>query len=284
MFCQVSGSVVPAIMDSSWSSLKPLEPAWISTDFTSLDSTRKTLQDKIWRLPSVNDWIKSNNYSDAPDISNEYNDLDIENRFSQNLSNDLIVPKSKHFENNINNNHLNVSNNMSYIANTSGSDIGDTLSRTIDADFKYDLDYKSGSHPSPFEQRDFDASSFSQTKEYLSCDSNISAEDLLTVPRGFKPILLTHGASYPRRRRRNSAPSHTERAAPPAVMKKRRLAANARERRRMSGLNVAFDRLREVIPCIGIEHKLSKYETLQMAQTYIHSLRDLLNSANQNLR
>ncbi|KAL1459377.1 hypothetical protein WDU94_011364 [Cyamophila willieti] len=48
----------------------------------------------------------------------------------------------------------------------------------------------------------------------------------------------------------------------------------------MSGLNEAFDRLREVIPCIGIEHKLSKFETLQMAQTYIHSLRDLLDSAN----
>lgn len=62
----------------------------------------------------------------------------------------------------------------------------------------------------------------------------------------------------------------------PTVMKKRRLAANARERRRMNGLNEAFDRLREVVPSLGEDHKLSKYETLQMAQTYIAALCDLL--------
>lgn len=62
----------------------------------------------------------------------------------------------------------------------------------------------------------------------------------------------------------------------PTVMKKRRLAANARERRRMNGLNEAFDRLRQVIPNLDAEHKLSKFETLQMAQTYIVALRELL--------
>ncbi|XP_054707507.1 protein atonal-like [Uloborus diversus] len=62
----------------------------------------------------------------------------------------------------------------------------------------------------------------------------------------------------------------------PAVMKKRRLAANARERRRMHSLNVAFDRLRDVVPSIGNDRKLSKYETLQMAQSYITALSELL--------
>lgn len=62
----------------------------------------------------------------------------------------------------------------------------------------------------------------------------------------------------------------------PSVMKKRRLAANARERRRMNGLNEAFDRLRQVIPSLDADHKLSKFETLQMAQTYIAALRELL--------
>lgn len=62
----------------------------------------------------------------------------------------------------------------------------------------------------------------------------------------------------------------------PTVMKKRRLAANARERRRMNGLNEAFDRLRQVIPSLDAEQKLSKFETLQMAQTYISALCDLL--------
>lgn len=60
------------------------------------------------------------------------------------------------------------------------------------------------------------------------------------------------------------------------TMKKRRLAANARERRRMNSLNVAFDRLRQVVPSIGDDRKLSKYETLQMAQSYIAALNELL--------
>ena len=60
------------------------------------------------------------------------------------------------------------------------------------------------------------------------------------------------------------------------VLRKRRLAANARERRRMESLNVAFDHLRSVIPSISDNQKLSKYETLQMAQSYIGALKDLL--------
>nr|SVF01446.1 atonal [Microvelia longipes] len=65
-------------------------------------------------------------------------------------------------------------------------------------------------------------------------------------------------------------------AVSPVVMKKRRLAANARERRRMQNLNKAFDRLRLVLPSLGNDRQLSKYETLQMAQTYINALYDLL--------
>ncbi|XP_058060141.1 protein atonal-like [Anopheles bellator] len=62
----------------------------------------------------------------------------------------------------------------------------------------------------------------------------------------------------------------------PEVVKKRRLAANARERRRMNSLNDAFDRLRDVVPSLGNDRKLSKFETLQMAQTYIAALNELL--------
>lgn len=70
----------------------------------------------------------------------------------------------------------------------------------------------------------------------------------------------------------------TQKTSPPSpnVLKKRRLAANARERRRMNGLNVAFNKLREVVPNLGDDQKLSKFETLQMAQTYIVALCDLL--------
>jgi len=50
----------------------------------------------------------------------------------------------------------------------------------------------------------------------------------------------------------------------------------------MNGLNEAFDRLREAIPTsIEDEHKLSKYETLQMAQSYISALCNLLDQAHK---
>lgn len=62
----------------------------------------------------------------------------------------------------------------------------------------------------------------------------------------------------------------------PVVKKKRRLAANARERRRMQNLNKAFDRLRQYLPSLGNDRQLSKHETLQMAQTYITALCELL--------
>ncbi|KAL1117756.1 hypothetical protein AAG570_004071 [Ranatra chinensis] len=88
------------------------------------------------------------------------------------------------------------------------------------------------------------------------------------------PSRTSSSRSAARRRRQQEA---ALRQPSPSVMRQRRLAANARERRRMNGLNEAFDRLREVIPSIGADHKLSKFETLQMAQTYISALCDLLN-------
>ncbi|KAK7137724.1 hypothetical protein R3I94_013391 [Phoxinus phoxinus] len=69
---------------------------------------------------------------------------------------------------------------------------------------------------------------------------------------------------------------------PPGPQKHRRVAANARERRRMHGLNRAFDKLRSVIPSLENEKKLSKYDTLQMAQIYITELSDLLEGVVQS--
>ncbi len=62
------------------------------------------------------------------------------------------------------------------------------------------------------------------------------------------------------------------------VEKIRRIAANARERRRMNGLNTAFDRLRTVLPSSMFQQqrRFSKYETLQMAQSYIAALQSIL--------
>ena len=75
---------------------------------------------------------------------------------------------------------------------------------------------------------------------------------------------------------RSSQRRSRERHLHPEVKVKRRMAANARERKRMNGLNDAFERLRQHIPELGNDRKLSKYETLQMAQTYIGALRDLV--------
>ena len=77
------------------------------------------------------------------------------------------------------------------------------------------------------------------------------------------------GAEESGRRRRG-------RTVPPTIKKKRRLAANARERRRMQNLNQAFDRLRQYLPSLSNDRQLSKHETLQMAQTYITALYELL--------
>uniref|UniRef100_A0A915Q3Z4 BHLH domain-containing protein n=1 Tax=Setaria digitata TaxID=48799 RepID=A0A915Q3Z4_9BILA len=63
----------------------------------------------------------------------------------------------------------------------------------------------------------------------------------------------------------------------PQLLRMRRQAANARERRRMNNLNDAFDRLRTVLPSVGTGRRLSKFETLQMAQQYIDCLAELLN-------
>lgn len=63
---------------------------------------------------------------------------------------------------------------------------------------------------------------------------------------------------------------------------RRRMAANARERKRMEGLNTAFDRLRKVVPQWGQDKKLSKYETLQMALSYIMALNRILTEARRH--
>ncbi|XP_067409036.1 pancreas transcription factor 1 subunit alpha-like [Emydura macquarii macquarii] len=81
------------------------------------------------------------------------------------------------------------------------------------------------------------------------------------------------------RRKRTGADRGYDSLAGAWIRRRRRLAANARERRRMLALNVAFDRLRSVIPALRNEKKLSKAETLQMAKIYICMLSELLQGA-----
>lgn len=107
-----------------------------------------------------------------------------------------------------------------------------------------------------------------QTKMNIHCkveeDLSLSRENL-----SYRISNLSKSSGPSRRRTRVREVSE-------AVRKKRRLAANARERRRMDSLNLAFDRLRSVLPQLRNQEKLSKYDSLQMAQTYISTLCEML--------
>jgi hypothetical protein len=105
-------------------------------------------------------------------------------------------------------------------------------------------------------------------------DSEVSLSDSITSS-------LTFNSSTSNHHHKNTKLSSGKRqrktkVVPPQIKKKRRLAANARERRRMQNLNDAFDKLRNHLPSLGNDRQFSKHETLQMAQSYISALCDLL--------
>jgi len=58
---------------------------------------------------------------------------------------------------------------------------------------------------------------------------------------------------------------------------KRRVSANRKERRRTHSINSAFSALRECIPNVPSDTKLSKIKTLRLATSYIAYLMDVLN-------
>lgn len=64
--------------------------------------------------------------------------------------------------------------------------------------------------------------------------------------------------------------------APPARGVKRRVTADRKERRRTQSINNAFAELRECIPNVPADTKLSKIKTLRLATSYIAYLMDLL--------
>ena len=101
-------------------------------------------------------------------------------------------------------------------------------------------------------------------------------------PKASRYFLLPDGtdpSQLKKTQKANAKPRKSDKHLPKEIRQKRRKAANARERKRMNGLNDAFERLREHIPDLGNDRKLSKFETLQMAQTYIGALRELLQLA-----
>lgn len=69
---------------------------------------------------------------------------------------------------------------------------------------------------------------------------------------------------------------HHPPVAPPQRGVKRRVTANRKERRRTQSINNAFAELRECIPNVPADTKLSKIKTLRLATSYIAYLMDLL--------
>lgn len=70
--------------------------------------------------------------------------------------------------------------------------------------------------------------------------------------------------------------NHSKKKKKNAISTVRRTRANERERNRMHNLNDAYEELRKVVPHYPADRKLSKIETLILAQNYILSLSDLL--------
>ncbi|VVC27051.1 Myc-type, basic helix-loop-helix (bHLH) domain [Cinara cedri] len=140
------------------------------------------------------------------------------------------------------------------------------------ADFAQQLQYYCESFDDdPFARR-YEPNSVAASAAGTSAASDHFADFTVTAAADYCSSVTSDGSEMATGRRgvvRAADPISTGR-------KRRRLAANARERRRMNNLNEAFDRLRGVVPAADDERKLSKFETLQMAQTYIMALHNLL--------
>ncbi|XP_015108421.1 protein dimmed [Diachasma alloeum] len=108
--------------------------------------------------------------------------------------------------------------------------------------------------------------------------SEVTNEDSLTEEWTSKEA---HSSKTPRRtsrriERHNLRASKSSRVSTPREKTLRRLESNERERMRMHSLNNAFQSLREVIPHVSKERRLSKIETLTLAKNYIVALTDVI--------
>ncbi|TMW54489.1 hypothetical protein DOY81_000481 [Sarcophaga bullata] len=156
-------------------------------------------------------------------------------------------------------------------SNHSSNDYGLELSETNLTTSTYQLElfyntYQHSANPK-YSYTTTTSNTFADNKSF--CNQTYSAK---TVLKRLQPCIKLNNNST-----LNSANcSTTNTTCSQEVLRKRRLAANARERRRMNSLNDAFDKLRDVVPSLGNDRRLSKYETLQMAQAYIGDLIKLL--------
>ena len=149
-------------------------------------------------------------------------------------------------------------------------------------DMTYDLNCSYGNYPNMSYSYDssplsLESHSPNMRIESLSPHGEYQQQQAFTTPTTSQP------QQQPQRKGRGGRKKNLH---PPSasILRHRRDAANARERKRMNGLNDAFERLREVVPNLNSEQKMSKIETLLMAQTYIKALAKLIETEDRKTK
>lgn len=121
--------------------------------------------------------------------------------------------------------------------------------------------------PEP-EERDTEEEEVGTSSEQEEGDSEASAPAGGSWPGSLRTGSRGGGGGGGRRRRQRGGATKERNV--------RRLESNERERQRMHKLNNAFQALRESIPHIKTDKKLSKIETLTLAKNYIKSLTSII--------
>ncbi|KAI1286066.1 Pancreas transcription factor 1 subunit alpha [Halotydeus destructor] len=117
----------------------------------------------------------------------------------------------------------------------------------------------------------------SEYEGHLSnCSFELDGEPGMQLPRD----CLSEEDQENHRRRTGSRRYRRRRAFPGQFVQ--RQAANMRERRRMQSINEAFESLREFIPTLPYEKKLSKVDTLKLAIGYINFLAEMVSKKDPN--
>lgn len=124
---------------------------------------------------------------------------------------------------------------------------------------------KTWSDPEPEQEQDTEQGSSEQEGSEASLRISGSWRGSLRAGKAKR----AGGSGGGRRRSRQHGSSNKERSV-------RRLESNERERQRMHKLNNAFQALREAIPHVKTDKKLSKIETLTLAKNYIKSLTSII--------
>ncbi|EEB19319.1 Class B basic helix-loop-helix protein, putative [Pediculus humanus corporis] len=118
----------------------------------------------------------------------------------------------------------------------------------------------------------------SVTPDLELTDSSSISDDVTFVPYSSRSARSRSGRSSTSSGTTHSSVSRTRRKPVLNARERniRRLESNERERMRMHSLNDAFQSLREVIPHVKKERRLSKIETLTLAKNYILALTSVI--------